>query len=269
MAYLGTKELKALLPNCIDKFDEYRIDNVAYELSLGNEVFLTDSKDGKREKLDEKNSQVVIKPGQFALLLTEEVVTIPDNILAFISIKFSQKIKGLINVSGFHVDPGFIGKIIFSVYNAGPATIVLDKGEPYFMIWFSELTSKSESYNGKHNGQNRISAENISALYGELASPSSLLTQIKELNTKVDIKIDEIKGKKDYNRWVLQAIAALLFGLLIKSYIDNHQLKKGYEYGINNKTVLEEVKLLNIDSIVSEKVDSLTNIKFQYDTTNK
>lgn len=53
MAYLGTKELKAILPNCIDKFDESRIDNVAYELSLGNEAYLTDSKDGKKEKLDD------------------------------------------------------------------------------------------------------------------------------------------------------------------------------------------------------------------------
>jgi dCTP deaminase len=266
MAYLGTKELAELLPNCIDKFESDRIANVAYELSLGNEAYLTDSKDGKKEKLDDKNSQVVIKPGQFALLLTEEFVSIPDNILAFISIKFSQKIKGLINVSGFHVDPGFKGKIIFSVYNAGPATIVLDKGKPYFMIWFSQLTSHSEPYHGKHNGQNSISGEHISDLNGELASPNALLTQIKELNSKVDTKIDEVKGKKDYNKWVLQGIAILLLGLWIKSCTDNDQLKKGYEYGIKSKTVLEEVKSMNIDSIVSKRLDSLIKIRTQNDT---
>lgn len=269
MAYLGTKELEAILPNCIDKFDRDRIDNVAYELSLGDEVYLTDSKDGKREKLDNINSQVVIKPGQFALLLTDEVVSIPNDLLAFISIKFSQKIKGLINVSGFHVDPGFKGKIIFSVYNAGPATIVLDKGKPYFMIWLSKLTSASDPYDGKHNGQNSISAENVSALTGELASPSSLLTQIKELSAEFDQKIDKLKGKQGFNRWVFQAIAVILFGLLVKAWINNDQLEKGYEYGINNKAATEQVKALNLDSIVSRKVDSIVKIEAKNDGTKE
>jgi dCTP deaminase len=153
MAFLGKKELEELLPSCIEGYDVKRIDNVAYELCLGNEVYLTDSTSGKKEILDDKNSQVVIKPGQFALLLTQETVKLPASVLAFISIKFSQKIKGLVNISGFHVDPGFNGKIIFSVYNAGPATIVLDKGEPYFMIWLSELTSDSDPYRGSHQNQ--------------------------------------------------------------------------------------------------------------------
>lgn len=197
MAYLGTEDLKKLLPHCIEGYDENRIDNVAYELSLGNEVYLTDSATGKKELLDDKNSQVVIKPGQFALLLTKETVKIPSKYLAFISIKFSQKIKGLVNISGFHVDPGFEGKIIFSVYNAGPATIVLDKSKPYFMIWFSNLTGESKPYDGKHKNQDSITAEHINQLKGELASPNSLLTLIKDLEKKVDIKTEELKGKKD------------------------------------------------------------------------
>jgi hypothetical protein len=43
IAYLGTKELEELLPGCIDQFKKERIDNVAYELCLGEEVYLTDS----------------------------------------------------------------------------------------------------------------------------------------------------------------------------------------------------------------------------------
>ncbi len=270
MAYLGTSELKILLPTCIDKFDVNRIDNVAYALSLGDEVYLTDSDSGKREKLDNKNSQVVIKPGQFALLLTDEEVSIPYNILAFISIKFSQKIKGLINVSGFHVDPGFKGKIIFSVYNAGPATIVLDKGKPYFMIWFSQLTSNSTPYKGKHNGQTEISAENISALKGELASPNALLNQIKGLSNKIDNKTEELKGKKDYNKWILQAIAVILAGLWIGEMLKNHNIQQGFEYGIASKTAKEEIKSINLDSIVNKKIDEILSKRINLnDSTRK
>jgi dCTP deaminase len=262
MAYLGTKELKSLLPNCIDKFDESRIDNVAYELSLGSEAYLTDSKDGKKEKLDDNNSQVVIKPGQFALLLTEEVVSIPSNILAFISIKFTQKIKGLINVSGFHVDPGFKGKIIFSVYNAGPATIVLDKGKPYFMIWFSQLTSNSDLYDGKHNGQNSISAENVSALNGELASPNSLLERIKTNESKLT----------NFS-WAAGLLISLGIGLSIKSCSDSSKFNEGYNVGLKEKRVEQYVdsSMLksNIDSIVSYRIDSFLNQRLEHDTIKK
>jgi dCTP deaminase len=47
--------------------------------------------------------------------------------------KFKIKQRGLVNVSGFHVDPGYSGKLLFSVYNAGPRSIVLTRGEPVFV----------------------------------------------------------------------------------------------------------------------------------------
>jgi dCTP deaminase len=46
---------------------------------------------------------------------------------------------GLINVSGFHVDPGFYGKLIYAVYNAGPSEIHLSRGTEMFLIWFADL----------------------------------------------------------------------------------------------------------------------------------
>ena len=51
MAFLGVKELKELQKTykVVDPFKEDRIKNGAYELSLGAEVYLTDSKTGKVE----------------------------------------------------------------------------------------------------------------------------------------------------------------------------------------------------------------------------
>lgn len=241
MSFLGSKELEEILPTCIDKYSKDRIDNVAYELCLGDEVYLTDSANGKKERLDEKNSQVVIKPGQFALLLTQETLTLPTNILGFISIKFSQKIKGLVNISGFHVDPGFHGKIIFSVYNAGPATIVLDKGQPYFLLWFSQLSSNSSSYSGKHKNQQAISGEQISALNGELASPNSLLK-----------KINDLESKLQYATWI---------GGLIVAGLISFMLKGALEYSNKDNEVKPEITNLKVDSIASVKVDSILRIK--------
>lgn len=249
MAFLGKKELQASLPKWIEGYKEERIDNVAYELCLGDEVYLTDSSSGKKEILDDKNSQVIIKPGQFALLLTKETLKIPINILAFISIKFSQKIKGLVNISGFHVDPGFEGKIIFSVYNAGPVTIVLDRGNPYFMIWFSELTSASDPYSGKHKNQLQISAEQISALKGELASPNTLLERIRSNETL----LNNIK-------WASGLAIGLAIAISVKTFWDYSKFNEGYYIGIREtqiKNNADSLSKLKIDSIISAKIDSI------------
>jgi dCTP deaminase len=68
------------LPLWIDEYKQARLDNASYELYLDNEVYLTDSSSGKKEKLDDKNSQIFIKSGQFALLVTEETIKIPTNV---------------------------------------------------------------------------------------------------------------------------------------------------------------------------------------------
>lgn len=249
MAYLGTKDLERLLPSCIDKFDENNIKSAAYELCLGDEVFVTNSKDETKQILDEKNSQIIIKPGQFALLLTDEIITIPNDILAFISIKFSQKIKGLINVSGFHVDPGFNGKLIFSVYNAGPTKIILDRGSPYFLIWFSELKEASTPYNGKHDNQNSISGPMINNLNGEFASPNVLLDRIKSNESSLT------------NLKMAAGIAiTILIGIGFKTFSDSAKFDEGYIIGKKEKRIEQDVdSILNsskIDTIIIKRIEN-------------
>src|SRR4051812_29021908 len=102
MSFLGVRELNELQRNnlVIQPFIESRVKNGAYELSLGSEAFLTDSKVGKVEIINNTdNRQIDINPGQFALFLTAEKVHIPKNKIAFISIKAGEKLKGLVNVS--------------------------------------------------------------------------------------------------------------------------------------------------------------------------
>lgn len=71
-------------------------------------------------------------PGQFAFILAEETVRVPPSAMAFISMRATFKMKGLVNVSGFHVDPGWNGPLIFAVHNAGPGPVHLQRGLPLF-----------------------------------------------------------------------------------------------------------------------------------------
>jgi dCTP deaminase len=145
----------------VANFDADKIDCSAYTLTLGPEAFVTpdylvDSRDSRKQYLvapfeielgggmrNITGGELIIPPGQFGLLLTEEFVSIPDHTMGFISLKFGVKGTGLINVSGFHVDPGYRGRLIFSVYNAGPSPIHMTRGQDLFLLWIADLDRAS------------------------------------------------------------------------------------------------------------------------------
>ncbi len=174
-SYWSTETLKREIPeqSLISPYSESNIKRCAYELGMGPEAFIT-STDGKTKTTIEQNKPIVIPPGQFALLLTEEKVKIPYTALAFISMRFGFKQKGLINVSGFHVDPGFEGRLKFSVYNAGSQEITISRGDRVFMIWYANLDKPTgDTYPNRGEDQNRISSNDQNVMHGYVASPAN------------------------------------------------------------------------------------------------
>ncbi|MDB6025132.1 MAG: deoxycytidine triphosphate deaminase [Verrucomicrobiales bacterium] len=198
----------------IQPFDLSAIKHGAYELSMGPEAFLTSSEDNKKMMLGE-GEQLVIPSGQFGLLLTEEKVNIPDCAVAFISIKASIKFRGLVNVSGFHVDPGFPGRLKFSVYNAGSRDIVLQRKQRIFLIWFFDLDRKTKDlYRGAHANQNEITPDDVMRLQGEVASPGQLKKDTQDLETRLEKQIRDLEHKYDKLRLILTAFLTLAISLL-------------------------------------------------------
>lgn len=267
MAFLGNRTiLECIRENkVIQPFDEKRIKNGAYELSLGGQVFQTNSETKEIRKVGQEEI-IHIEPGQFALLLTEERVEIPKNKIAFISIKAKIKFKGLVNVSGFHVDPDFKGKLLFSVYNAGPATITLKRGQNYFPLWLAELKEK-QNYKGTHTNQDSIPSGPIEALsQGELTSPQIL----KEKTSKLDSRIAVLEQNNKANNYIAVTALGLLMLLFVKFAFDWYALNKGWDGAIElnekvaeydsiiNLRLLEKQRLINEIQILTIDKDSLT-----------
>lgn len=281
MSFLGPSNLKSFLlrnniivdDNGINIYDDKKIEQAAYALSLGSEAYRTDNKDRKVEILDDQNKNIEINPGQFTLLMTDEYVNIPKDKLAFISIKAKQKLKGLVNVSGFHVDPGFKGKLLFSVYNAGPSTITLETKKPYFLIWFANLESEAtgdDIYNEKnnhHHGQNTISTEYLDALKsGEIASPNALLEKINDNRLQIESvsKSKELKGEKTF--WICTVILGLLTTVNFTYWNKQSEYQNGYNHAVKEQLVNDIIKKGSIysnDSLYLHKIDSLINIKLK------
>jgi len=169
----------------IDPFDKSRIKHCAYELSLGHEAHITStsgSQDETRLTTSIQDERVVIPPGQFALLLTAESVEVPDDALGLISIRSGSKLRGLVNVSGFHVDPGYTGRLVFAVFNAASAEIIISRGDNMFLLWYCHLdAATSDVYDGEHQHRDGILNQEIMNLQGPTYNPTALASRVKAL----------------------------------------------------------------------------------------
>jgi dCTP deaminase len=59
--------------------------------------------------------------------------------MGFIAVHTSISSQGVVNISGFHVDPGFRGPVIFTIFNAGPKAVILHHMDPIFTIMFCKI----------------------------------------------------------------------------------------------------------------------------------
>jgi dCTP deaminase len=212
----------------VTPFDDAKIDCSAYTLTLGEEAYVTpnygdDLRQNQKatlvapsveiiggKKRNKGGGSIVIPPGQFAFLLTEEIVSMPPDAMGFISLKSSVKFRGLINVSGFHVDPGFNGRLIYSVFNAGPSVIQLARGDLLFLLWIADLSGDVQKRFQKTEP-------------GHAGIPSALITDVSRenrslqaLSGQIDAIAEQFRIIKGVAVGIVSALALLVAVLALK-----------------------------------------------------
>lgn len=208
-----TEELK----NLIDPFDPDKVDCSAYTLSIGPEFYVSpneqsvDPENVTIQKLS-KDESFTIPPDQFAFLLTEEVVHVPPDAMAFISIRTRTKFRGLVNVSGFHVDPGFRGQLTFAVFNASPVIIHLKRGQPIFLIWYAGLDRRT-TFRKDSKVQRGINPDVICSISGPLLSFSGLSKKIEDVESALKDRIHVIEKAQAAHRIIWAIILTIAIGL--------------------------------------------------------
>ena len=215
--------LSERLQPLIEPFSKSRVDCAAYTLAVGSEVYVSPSDQTADpatvtvRKLTE-NEAFTIPPGQFAFLLTEETVEVPTNALAFISIRAKTKFRGLVNVSGFHVDPGYRGQLTFAVFNAGPTPIHLQQGQPIFLIWYASLDRPS-GFRKLGPVQRGLKAELVTPVAAELQSLAGLSKRIQNVKQEMGDRIHAVEKEQMYYRVIgalVLAIAIAVAGTWLK-----------------------------------------------------
>jgi dCTP deaminase len=187
MTFWSDRTLTANLDKVIFPPDKDKVDASGYRLSVGNQIYITRDLEKKDKVIIDLLSDKIaeIPAGQFALILTEEKVTIPKNVIGFISVRAQTKFKGLINVSGFHVDPGYSDHLIFAVFNAGPKAISIKKGDDIFIIWFAYLDKKNKKLKGGCGFDKGIPSKFVDSLNGQVDSPTALSERVNRIGGSV------------------------------------------------------------------------------------
>jgi len=146
------------------KPDKSMISGVSVDIRLGNEfrvfqdhtapfIDLSAPKVEMQQAMDRVMSdQIVIKdgdafflhPGELALAVTYESVTLPDNIVGWLDGRSSLARLGLmVHVTAHRIDPGWSGQIVLEFYNSGKLPLALRPKMKIAALNFETMSSSA------------------------------------------------------------------------------------------------------------------------------
>ena len=218
--FWSSETLKQKLPDLIKPYREPHVVNCAYELSMGSQAWVTSS-DQQASSISvdlSEGERVNIPPGQFAHLLIHEYVRIPNCAVGLLSMKSKVKMRGLVNVSGFHVDPGYEGHLVFAVFNAGSSAITIRQREATFLLWYVSLdNTTNDLYEGSRKEKADIASYQLMNLSGPTYNPTALAERVARLEQRRDWWQNITIG-------VIVAFVSLMVGLFLSRGVDLLQI---------------------------------------------
>ena len=197
-------------PEIVVGLEDRYLKDGCYRLQIGREIMMSvgpaNNEESRRRLSDGENFS--IKPGQFAHLITTEEIHMPDNAIGLINIATGTKVRGLVNVSGFHVDAGYRGRLIFTVFNAGAASINLNQGQRLFRMWLMDYAGVPTQ---KSMGYTEIPREWADNLVGAFPSSFALATRVENLERNVAL----IQGNQTRALITYGLVALIMIPLIV------------------------------------------------------
>lgn len=176
---LCDKDIKAYLDegliNMEPRPSDESISGLTIDVSLGNKfrvfndhcapfIDLSGQKEAVAAQLEKvmsdeiviaENEAFFLHPGQLALAVTHESVTLPDNIVGWLDGRSSLARLGLmVHVTAHRIDPGWSGHIVLEFYNSGRLPLALRPHMPIGALSFETLSGPAEKpYNKRQDAK--------------------------------------------------------------------------------------------------------------------
>lgn len=167
---------------------EDAISGVSVDLKLGNKfrtfnshttpyIDLSGSRSEVEEAIDlvmsdeiiiNEDKEFFLHPGELALGITYESVTLPDDIVGWLDGRSSLARLGLmVHVTAHRIDPGWNGNIVLEFFNSGKLPLALRPGMPIGAISFDQMSGPADRpyrkrTDAKYRDQNGPVASRIS-----------------------------------------------------------------------------------------------------------
>ena len=168
--------------------DDRAVSGVSVDLRLGDRFRVFSSHtipyidlSGSREKVDQAVEKVmgdeiriaptdtfVLHPGELALGVTLESITLPDDLVGWLDGRSSLARLGLmVHVTAHRIDPGWSGNIVLEFFNSGKLPLALRPGMAIGAMSFETLTGPAQRPytkrdDAKYRGQDGPLASRIS-----------------------------------------------------------------------------------------------------------
>lgn len=98
-----------------------------------------------------KQKEIVIKPGEYYLVSTVEVVNTPKDLMPVVFPRTSLFRAGLLLLNS-KVDPGYKGTLIMGLKNLSEFEVKLQMGARICNVVFLKIEGKTANYRGQHQG---------------------------------------------------------------------------------------------------------------------
>ncbi|KEQ19576.1 dCTP deaminase [Endozoicomonas numazuensis] len=164
-----------------------KINGVSVDLTLGNSFRVFNDHaapfvdiSGPREEINRVLDSIMSKeialadgeafflhPGELALAVTRESITLPDDIVGWLDGRSSLARLGLmVHVTAHRIDPGWSGQIVLEFFNGGKLPLALRPGMGIGAINFETMSSSAarpynKQKNAKYKEQNSAVASRI------------------------------------------------------------------------------------------------------------
>lgn len=172
MSALPDHKLRYMGETIVQPFRHENVQPASIDLCLGEEFIVFDAHEQvviDLEYMDDETAKKVkrtrdegfiLHPGEFVLGVTEERVSIPENLMARLEGKSSVGRLGvMIHVTAGFIDPGFRGPITLEIANLRKIPIILRPGKTICQLSFFNMESPpSRLYNGRYQDAEGVEA---------------------------------------------------------------------------------------------------------------
>ena len=193
----------------ISPFESGQIQPASYDLRVGPEAAVS-SRHGKVNV--KKNDFLELDAGDFAVLVTEEVIALDDRHTGRFGLRGKWDRKGLIATTGPQIDPGFKGRLSVGLTNLTSRKIALSYLDDFITVEFHKLAAPVEKpYSGPYQEQSSLSNEDLEVvLEREVMSLSEMNTTLRALASNVKSLGESVSSM----RWFI-AIGIAMTGIIV------------------------------------------------------